>query len=232
MNDRIAVVVPAFNEERLIETTLRGIPDFVSHIVVVDDASSDETFVIAKRAGSHDARIDIVRLGFNQGVGRAISTGYERARSLGAKIVCVMAADNQMNPDDLPALLEPILRGDAGYVKGNRLAHAKRAQMPPVRRVGTQVLARATKWIGRLDTLEDSQCGYTAISVDALEKLDLADVFPRYGYPNQLLIDIARAGITIAEIPVEPVYGDEISGFVPQQVVLPITGILFRALLR
>lgn len=228
----LAVVIPAFQERRLITKTLSSIPEFVDLIVVVDDASIDETASIAESLQTQDRRIHVVRMGFNQGVGRAISFGYRHAFDLGADVIVVMAGDNQMNPIDLPALLKPIEDGRADYVKGNRLAHEKRNRMPIVRRIGTSVLASVTKKIAGLDSLHDSQCGYTAITRDAIERLNLDDVFPRYGYPNQLLVAIAKAGLRIAEVPVEPVYADEVSGFRPLQVVVPITGILIRSALR
>ena len=116
---RVAVVVPAHDEERLIEATLAGVPGFVDRILVVDDASTDAT---AERVrASADPRVELVSRERNGGVGAAIVTGYERALAEGLDVVCVMAADNQMDPADLLTLVEPVARGEVDYAKANRL---------------------------------------------------------------------------------------------------------------
>src|SRR5258708_1806136 len=103
---RVAVVVPAYNEEHLVAETLAGIPDFVDRIYVVDDASPDGTAQRARDAG--DARTEVIVHAQNGGVGAAIVTGYERARDEAIDVVCVMAADNQMDPAELIALVQPV----------------------------------------------------------------------------------------------------------------------------
>src|SRR5215470_13646759 len=116
---RVAVVVPAFDEERLVGETIRGIPEFVDAIIVVDDASRDGTAAAAESAG--DARIQVLRHERNSGVGAAIVTGYRRALEEEIDVTCVMAADNQMDPDELGGLAEPVAHGDVEYAKANRL---------------------------------------------------------------------------------------------------------------
>jgi glycosyltransferase involved in cell wall biosynthesis len=103
---RVAVVIPAYNEARLIGETLRGVPSFVDDIIVVDDGSTDASAEIA--LASHRAT-EVIRHTHNQGVGAAIATGFNHALSLGADATAVMAADGQMDPLDLPALLAPLL---------------------------------------------------------------------------------------------------------------------------
>src|SRR5919109_136020 len=112
---RVAVVVPAHDEEELIGATLGGIPGFVDAILVVDDGSTDAT---AERArGFGDPRIEVVAHERNLGVGAAIVTGYERALAEDADVVCVMAGDNQMDPADLAMLVAPVARGEVDYAK-------------------------------------------------------------------------------------------------------------------
>ena len=208
---RIAVVVPAFNEARWIVETVESMPAFVDHILVVDDASEDATSALARSTGS--ARVEGIRHAENRGVGAAIITGYRRARALGADVVAVMAGDGQMDPVDLPAVVLPIIRGEADYVKGNRLLHpAVFRAMPKARLAGTAVLAWLTRRAAGLPSLGDSQCGYTAISAGAIDALDLDAIWPRYGYPNDLLGALCRANLRVGEVVVRPVYRGEASG--------------------
>ena len=106
---RVAVVVPAHNEERWIAETVRRMPAFVDHVIVVDDASRDGTSREAIRPA--DPRVEVIRHADNRGVGAAIVRGYRRARAMGAGVAAVMAGDGQMHPDDLAAVASPIARG-------------------------------------------------------------------------------------------------------------------------
>lgn len=211
-NRAVAVIIPAHQEEALIGATLRGLPEFVDQVVVVDDASTDRTSDVVRGLG--DPRVVLVRHPENRGVGAALVTGYQRALAGGADVLVVMAGDNQMDPDDLPRLLEPICREGADYVKGNRFRHPEFSRMPWERRLAGRWLARLTRWASGLD-IDDSQCGYTALSADAARRIPLAELWPRYGYPNDLLLLLARAGARVREVPVRPVYAGERSGVRP-----------------
>jgi glycosyltransferase involved in cell wall biosynthesis len=213
---RVAVVVPAHNEERWIAETVRRMPAFVDHVIVVDDASRDATSREAARPA--DPRVEVIRHPDNRGVGAAIVRGYRRARAIGAGVAAVMAGDGQMHPDDLAAVASPIARGEADYVKGNRLGYpGVWRDMPPARLAGTAALAWLTRLATGLPALSDSQCGFTAISARAIDALgaDLDALWPRYGYPNDLLGALARRGLPIAEVVVRPVYRGEASGLRP-----------------
>lgn len=216
---RVFVVVPAHNEQRLVVRTLRRIPRFIDRIVVVDDASDDDTSGAA--VGVHDPRVTVLRHDTNRGVGAAIATGYRHALGQGADVVVVMAGDDQMHPDDLPALLRPIRDGSADYAKGDRLHHPDaRARMPPARRIGGGVLSACTRIALGLEALSDSQCGYTAISRSALTALDLDALWPRFGYPNDLLGQLRARGLRSRDVIVRPVYADEKSELRVRHVAL------------
>jgi len=226
--NRIAVVVPAFNEADKIARTIRSIPGFVDHVIVVDDGSGDGTARIAARSGRR--AIEVVVHAQNRGVGAAIATGYRRALELGADATAVMAGDAQMDPADLPSLLAPVLAGQADYAKGNRFAWPGCwREMPPARFLGNVVLS----WLTRLATgyrLFDSQCGYTVASRAALAAIDPDAMFARYGYPNDLLGRLARAGARAVDVPVRPVYGPGWrSGIRLTTVVYPVLFLLGRA---
>jgi glycosyltransferase involved in cell wall biosynthesis len=226
---RVAVVVPAFNETRAIGATLAAIPALVDHVIVIDDASSDDTAARA-RATARD-NLEVVTHAANAGVGRAITTGYRRALELGADVAVVMAGDGQMDPDDLPALVDPIADGDADYVKGNRFKHPDVwTEMPPARLVGNIVLSAATRVTSGYRHVFDSQCGYTAIHRDALERIALDELFPRYGYPNDLLSRLHVAGMRVVDVPVRPIYGAHWkSGINLGTALHPIPWVLLRS---
>ena len=225
---RIAVVVPAYDEERLLGRMLGKLPALVDAIYVVDDASSDATSTVARAVP--DRRVRVLRHAQNLGVGAAIVTGYAAAFGQGADIAVVMAGDDQMDPADLEALLDPILKGRADYVKGNRFAHPKRNQMPRSRRLAGRALSWATRLATGLE-VDDVQCGYTALSARAAKRLDLLELWAGYGYPNDLLGMLAARGLCVAEVPVRPVYADERSGVRPWHALV-VMGVILRRHVR
>ena len=214
LGTRIAVVIPAFNEAQWIADTVATVPGFVDQIIVVDDRSDDATADVALRAG--DARLEVLRHTHNRGVGAAIETGYGAARQRGAEIVAVMAGDGQMHPGDLEALVLPLAAGEADYVKGDRLHHPDVWRMMPLHRLGAGfALSWLTRRAAGLDSLSDSQCGYTAISARAIDALAKRGVWPGYGYPNDVLGALAAQGFRIRDVVVRPVYRGESSGLRP-----------------
>jgi glycosyltransferase involved in cell wall biosynthesis len=227
---RIAVVVPAYREERLIARTLRGVPDFVDHVVVVDDGSPDTTAAAARAVG--DPRVEVVSHPYNRGVGAALKTGYALALGRGADAVAVMAGDAQMHPDDLRALALPVVRGETDYAKGDRLSHPTVARsMPRLRLLGNHVLSALTRAATGL-SVRDSQCGYTVIGRRALSAVPLDALWEGYGYPNDLLGWLRLSGARVRDVVVRPLYGDEQSGIGVRHALLVIPMLLARVWLR
>lgn len=228
---RVAVVIPAFNEEAAVGAAIAAVPDFVDHVIVVDDASTDATADVAGETGRARDGFEVITHAANRGVGAAIVTGYRRALELGCDAAAVMAGDGQMDPADLPSVIAPIADGSADYVKGNRFLHPEvwRA-MPPARIVGNLVLSAATRLTSGYRHVFDSQCGYTAISAGAIAALDLDQLFPRYGYPNDLLSRLHVAGMRVVDVPVRPVYGPAWkSGINLGTAIHPIPWVLLRS---
>jgi glycosyltransferase involved in cell wall biosynthesis len=227
-SQRIAVVIPAYCEARLIARTLAGLPGFVDVIYVVDDASTDATASVA--ASCSDARLRVIRHATNRGVGAAIVTGYRAALADEVDVVAVMAGDAQMDPGDLQAVLAPVLSGHSDYVKGNRFRSPDHRNMPWTRRLAGRALSAVTRWASGLP-VNDSQCGYTAIGRHALAKLPLHELWPRFGYPNDLLLLAAQHALRVCEVTVRPIYRDEQSGVRPWHALL-ILWLIARRLLR
>lgn len=227
---KIAVVVPAYNEALLIERTLKSIPSFVDQVVVVDDGSLDDTAEVATQF--IDRCVIVERHDDNQGVGAAIVTGYERAFRNGADVVAVMAGDAQMDPRDLQALLTPLLDGRADYVKGDRLSHPSALRcMPLTRWIGNHALSLLTRWVTGL-SIRDSQCGYTALSRGAAERLRLDRLWHGYGYPNDLLGRLAAQEARVLDVVVRPIYADERSGIGLRHALFVVPFVLGRVLYR
>jgi len=225
---RVAVVVPALDEERLVVETLRGIPELVDRIYVVDDASTDGTAQAAVTSG--DPRVELIRHERNLGVGAAIAAGYRRALEDAFDVTCVMAADNQMDPSELAALVEPVARGEVEYAKANRLSSGEAwTVIPRTRFFGNAVLSLLTKIASGYWHVADSQAGYTAISLAALRRLDLPRLYPRYGFPNDMLVHLNVQNARVRDVPSRPIYDvGEDSGIRLRSVVPRISCLLFK----
>ena len=225
---RVAVVVPAYNEELLIAETVAGMPSFVDRVYVVDDRSTDAT---AERAqATDDPRVEVIVHERNQGVGAAIVTGYKRAIEERMDVACVMAGDNQMDPDELEALALPVARGELDYHKANRLFTGQAWQLiPRTRYLGNAILSLLTKIASGYWHVADSQAGYTAIGLPILELLDLDRVYKRYGFPNDLLVHLNVWNARVRDFPSRPIYGvGERSGIRLRKVVPTISWLLMK----
>jgi glycosyltransferase involved in cell wall biosynthesis len=225
---RVAVVVPAYREEQLVATTLAGIPDEVDRVYVVDDASPDATAERARAAA--DARTEVIVHERNGGVGAAIVTGYRRALTEEMDVVVVMAADNQMDPAELVDLVRPVARGEADYVKANRLFTGEAWEViPRTRYLGNAVLSLLTKIASGYWHVADSQAGYTALSLETLRRLDLERIYRRYGFPNDMLVHLNVVNARVRDMPSRPIYGvGERSGIRLRRVVPRISWLLVK----
>ncbi len=223
----ISVIVPAYNEELLIEETIRGIPKYVKKIYVIDDCSTDRTPEIVKRIT--DPRVIFVRHEKNRGVGAAIVTGYKLALEDEMDIVAVMAGDNQMDPDQLPRLLTPIIEGRADYTKGNRLISKEfRHGMSKWRFFGNAMLTMITKIGSGYWHVMDPQNGYTAISRQTLEVMNLNSIYPYYGYCNDMLVKLNTFGMRVEDVVMPARYGRERSKIKYSSYIMKVAPMLFR----
>ena len=229
----IAVIVPAYNEEKLIGKVIETIPTFVDCIVVVDDASQDRTGEIVQTYQKEDQRIIYIQHEKNEGVGGAITTGYKWARDNEIDISVVMAGDAQMDPKDLPKLLDPVVDGKVDYSKGNRLFTGKAWQViPKARYLGNAVLSFLTKIASGYWHVADSQSGYGAVTFEVLKTIDLDSVYKRYGMPNDFLVRLNVYNFRVKDISVSPVYGiGERSGMKIYKIIFTLTFLLLKLFL-
>jgi len=227
----VAVVVPAYNEEKLIGRVIETTPDYVDFIVIVDDLSKDRTVEIVNAyIKQSNGRIVLITLKKNSGVGGAIAEGYKWCRDHEIEATAVMAGDAQMDPDDLPALLDPVVSGEVDYSKGNRLFTGEAwHKIPKTRYMGNAALSLLTKIASGYWHVADSQTGYTVANLKVLSTIDLGGIYKQYGMPNDMLVKLNIYNFKVRDVEIEPIYGiGEKSGIKPLLVIPKFLWLLSR----
>jgi glycosyltransferase involved in cell wall biosynthesis len=229
----VAVVIPAYCAEAHIANVLRDMPDGVAWIVVVDDCSPDKTGAVVAEAARRDRRIRLLRHEVNQGVGGAVLTGYHEACRLGAEIIVKMDSDEQMDPRYLPALIDPIVRGQADYTKGNRFVHARQLRsMPLLRRVGNLGLSFLTKLASGYWNLFDPTNGYTAIHAAVVPMLNEETIGRRYFFESSMLLELSLLRAVARDVFIPARYGTETSHLSVIETLRQFPAALLRGFLR
>lgn len=193
------VVVPAYNEERTIGTVLHELRPFVDVMIVIDDGSRDGTGDIAKRSGAI-----VYRHPLNRGLGASLGTGIVAALRHGADWILTFDADGQHRASDIPMMLAPLRDGNADIAIGVRTKNTY--AMPVGRRIANTIANVMTFFLFGIWT-SDSQSGFRAFTHRAAATIDLA----RYHFENMevssaILSEVARHGLRLSEVPIEPVY--------------------------
>lgn len=210
--NKIAISVPAYNEEKFIGKTLETIPPYVDLIVVVDDKSKDKTVEEVKKFQRKDKRIHLIVSKQNLGLGDTVIKAHTYASSKGIDIVVVMAGDNQMDPDYLPLLLDAIIENKFDYTKGNRFFHRQDLKkMPFFRIIGNIFLTLVSKFCTGYWSISDPINGYTALRVETFKKIDVTQIGSRYGFEPSMLIELAIINAKIKDVFIPARYAEEIS---------------------
>ena len=229
----ISVVIPAFNEEKLIGKVFDTMPTFVDRMFVVNDGSRDRTRAIVEDYASRDERICLIDHSSNLGLGQSLIDGYIAAREEGSDLVAVMAGDAQMAPADLEALCKPILSGKADYAKGNRLVRDDViGRMPQHRFIGNNILTLLTKFATGYWHIIDPQCGYTVISHRALKTIPIETMIKGYGYNADILHMLNLNNFRVQDVEIEPVYGEEQSKIRLSSYIPTVSKLLLRLFWR
>jgi len=230
-NLRIAIVIPAYREADRIEAVVGGLPVWVDHIVVVDDASPDDTGDQARKIG--DKRLVVLRHEQNQGVGAATVTGFAKGVELGADVLVKMDGDGQMDASALPALIGPIQRGQADYVKGNRFLHEHElTQMPFVRRLGNIGLSFLTKLASGYWPIFDPTNGYVAMHAAVWSLLDRTRIHPRFFFESSLLLELGLNRAVVRDVYLPALYNEKVSHLSEARTMVEFPPLLLRGLLR
>lgn len=232
-NLKIAVVIPTYKAQNHIELVIKGIPDLVDHIIIVDDKCPQQSGKTAQKLSEKDNRITIIFHEQNLGVGGAVITGYTKALELDADIIVKMDSDNQMDPSYISDLIKPIAEGKAGYSKGNRFVNFKALRsMPTLRLLGNSALSFMVKACSGYWNIMDPTNGYTAISRKALEKLNLEKISKRYFFESDMLINLNIQNTVLQDVPVLTTYGDEKSSLSIKNSLFKFPFLLLKGLIK
>ncbi|APX00121.1 glycosyl transferase family 2 [Halobiforma lacisalsi AJ5] len=246
----IAVVVTAYQEASFVGRVIETVPEYVDRIYAVDDASPDDSWEVITRVaerinestepghelavadGGDGRRVVPIRHDENRGYGAAVKTGYRRAAADGIDVVAVMNGDGQMDPEILDRIIDPVVTGEADYAKGNRLLYPEdREGMSTFRFVGNAMLTGLSKFASGYWTIGDPQNGYTAISREAIEELDLEEITDEYGFLNHILTHLNVEGLRVADVAMSAVYGDEESSIEYTSFVRYVSLLLLQSFL-
>lgn len=247
----VAAVIPAYNEAGFVGDVIDTLPSFIDRAYVIDDASTDDTWAeIQDRADAINdedrttapvtdggvelhPRIVPIQHDENRGVGGAIKTGYQAALDDEVDVTVVVSGDGQTKPDILERIIRPVVAGEAGYAKGNRLLDQDREAMPAFRRVGNYLLTWLTRVSSGYWGMMDPQNGSTAIAASALEAADIEGMYEGYGYCNDLLARLNAAEVRVADVSRRAVYEDEESHidyhtYIPRVSLLLLQNFVWR----
>jgi len=204
----VAVAIPAFRAEASIGAVIGTLPALVDRIVVVDDASPDGTSKVMEALA--DPRLTVLRHGRNLGVGGAMKTALRHCLALDVDVVVKVDADGQMDPEQLPQLLDALVDTGCDYAKGNRFLdeHALTA-MPRLRLFGNVALSFLTKMASGYWHVFDPQNGYVACRASILRRLDLEAIADDYFFENDMLVHLNILEGRVVDVPMPARYGGE-----------------------
>jgi dolichol-phosphate mannosyltransferase len=228
-----AVVIPAYRVERDIQAVLHGIPRYIKHIIVVDDASPDSTADLVAAAAKKDRRITLIRHEKNQGVGGAMVSGFRKALEVGAQVVVKLDGDGQMDPAYIPELITPLIEGKADYTKGNRFRDfPSLQQMPYIRRIGNLGLSFLTKAATGYWNIFDPTNGYFAIRAEVLAQLPLEKIDKGYFFETSMLSHLYLLDAFVMDVTIPARYRNETSNLNIHRVLIEFPIKLIRTVFR
>jgi glycosyltransferase involved in cell wall biosynthesis len=227
-HSKVAVVIPAYNVEDTIVKVIMGIPKSVENIIVVNDASKDDT--AAKVTSVKDHRVILLNHTKNMGVGGALLSGYSYALGLRAEIVVKLDGDDQMDVKFLPALIEPIITSQADYTKGNRFLHPIALKKMPVgRKISNLGLTFLSKIASGYWNIFDPANGYTAISASKLASLDPKKIARSYFFETSMLCELRKVNAVVMDISMPAIYQNERSSVkVSREIFIFSTNLIAR----
>ena len=194
---KVIAGIPCCNTEPSIMAVVSGTRKYVDQVIVVDDGSRDGTSEVGKAAGAL-----VIRHEVNRGAGEATKSCFEAARANAADVLITLDGDGQHNPDEIPQLLAPIIKGEADLTIGSRFL-GDSGSVPKYRKFGINII----NWLFNFGSelkLSDTQSCFRAYGKEALRSLDIT--VKGFGFSVQLLIKARRTGLIVSEVPISCVY--------------------------
>lgn len=220
----VAVVIPCYRTKQLAVPVVAATAPLADAVYVVDDCCPDGTADILRARGL-PANVRLIVNERNLGVGGATIAGYRAALADGHEIVVKLDGDGQMDPSLIPYLVEPIVRGDADYAKGNRFFNVDDVRaMPRHRLFGNAGLSFLTKLASGYWNIFDPTNGFTAIHARLLERLSLDRIDSRYFFESDMLFRLGTMRAAVVDVPMAAKYGEETSNLRARRAVLPFLG--------
>jgi glycosyltransferase involved in cell wall biosynthesis len=228
---KVAAVIPAYKVANHIKDVISSIPQTIDHIIVVDDrcpfASGEEAEKLKR------TNVVVIYHDENQGVGGAVITGYKKAVELGSEVIVKIDGDGQMDPKYIESLIQPLIRNNADYTKGNRFMDFKLLKsMPKIRLFGNSSLSFLVKIASGYWDIMDPTNGYTAIHKRTLEKLSLHKISKRYFFEIDMLINLNILNAVVKDINIPAKYGQEKSSLPIGKILLEFPLRLFTGLIK
>ena len=196
----IFLVLPAYNESKVIKNVIKELKDKSLNIIVVDDGSSDETYEIAEKC-LENYNGWLYKHSLNRGVGAALKTGIEAALQKKADLIVTFDADGQHDPNDINSLIKPVLKGEADVVNGTR----NYDEMPVSKKLANQIMNFLT-WTFYGIRLKDSQSGFKAFSRHVAEVMEVHS--GGFGVISEIDGEIKKHNFKLKEIPIKTIYTD------------------------
>lgn len=216
---RTLILIVAYNAETTLRSVLDRIPqtvleDYDCEVLVIDDASSDETFStgLAYRQSRPDLPLTVLRNPENQGYGGNQKLGYFYAMAHGFDLVALVHGDGQYAPEELPRLLAPLRDGEADAVMGSRMltpGAARKGGMPLYKLVGNRILTTVQNRLAGAD-LSEWHSGFRLYTVDVLRRLRFETNPDDFSFDTKIILQLLGADATVVELPIPTYYGDEI----------------------
>ena len=225
---KVATIVPAYNEGKLIAKTLESQPDYIDSIYVINDGSTDNTIDEIKSVSKKDKRIFLIDLKINQGLGFGLRTGLQKASKDGNDLMAIFAGDGQMDPKYLPEMIDEMLDKKLDFIKANRFMHFEQLKsMPLYRKIGNIIVTILTKFATGYYAIFDTQNGYAVYTKKVVDKIPWRLVGSRYEYENSVLIALSIIGARISDYPIPALYGDEKSTIKLFSTTMRVLKVLF-----
>ncbi|MBI4656032.1 MAG: glycosyltransferase family 2 protein [Elusimicrobia bacterium] len=235
----LAVVMPAFNAERTVADTLSRLSRQVKNlpamtVILVNDGSSDATEKIAVKAAREiGLSLSVINHGANRGYGAAQKTGFKKSLSIGCKYHALLHSDGQYSPEEMPMLLESLIKNEADVAVGSKMisGRALLEGMPLLRYIGSRFISSVENLVFGLN-LAEYHSGYAAYSEKVLTAVEFETLTDKFHFDGEMLLCSAKLGMRVKELPISASYQRGSSSLSPLPYLMEIAGVMVRYLRR